>query len=312
MTEPVCSAVSLARAEPLYATASMVRNWVLVEHPGAWGPAALRQSGLPGRVSAGLDRLSRRHGFRVLLLRRPERPTDSSRQCFVAHTGRRRRWIEERVVADVEELLEVDYGPMRDGRPTGFGARRTGPLYLVCTNGRHDQCCANLGRPVARALHAGGSGTDGAVWECSHFGGDRFAGNLVCLPDGLYFGRLTPAEAVQVAAGYERGLVDLDHYRGRAGEPFAVQAAEYFVRRHEGLLGVGDLRVTSHRRAVGGAAGPGRAGGEVLEVGFDGPHGRTFQVRVAVRPSDEARRLSCHAAGEERPPTYVLVELNSG
>ena len=26
------------------------------------------------------------------------------------------------------------------------------PLFLVCTNGRHDQCCANLGRPLVRAL----------------------------------------------------------------------------------------------------------------------------------------------------------------
>ena len=28
------------------------------------------------------------------------------------------------------------------------------------------------------------------VWECSHIGGDRFAGNLVLLPDSLYFGAL--------------------------------------------------------------------------------------------------------------------------
>ena len=274
---------------------------------GAWGPVALRQSGLPEHVAAGLARLSRAHRFRVLLLRRPERPADASRRCFVAHTGRRSRWIEERVVADVEELLEVDYSRLGDGGPIGFGARRPGPLYLVCTNGRHDQCCATLGRPVARALHARG---DGAAWECSHFGGDRFAGNLVCLPDGLYFGRLSPAGAVRVVEGYERGVVDLEHYRGRAGEPFAVQAAEYFVRRQEGLLGVGDLHPTAHRRAAPVGAGA-AVGGDVVDVAFDGPGDRTFQVRVAVRPSGEARPLSCNAAGEERPPTYALVHLNA-
>lgn len=296
MAEPVCSAISLAHDEPLRATASLVRNWVLVEHPGAWGPTALRQSGLPEHVSAGLAARAKEHGFRVLLLRRPERPSGPSRRCFVAHSGRRARWIEERVVGDVEQLLEVDFSPMRDGRPVGFGPLRSAPLYLVCTNGRHDPCCASLGRPVARALH---DRSDGSVWECSHFGGDRFAGNMVCLPHGLYFGRLGPAEGVRVAERYEQGTVDLEHYRGRAGEPFAAQAAEHFVRRDHGLLGVDDLLVTRHQPLGGGT----------VDIGLAGPAGRTFAVTVAVRATTDARPLSCGSVGEERPPTYALVDL---
>ncbi|HEX3623192.1 MAG TPA: sucrase ferredoxin [Acidimicrobiales bacterium] len=298
MADPVCSAISLAMSEPLQATASQVRNWVLLEHPGAWGPAALRQSSLPEHISSGLARLARTHGFRVLLIRRPERPRDAARQCYVAHSGVRARWIEERVVADVEELLAVDFSPLREGRRVGFGIVRSDPLYLVCTNGRHDPCCANLGRPVARALHGR---TSGAVWESSHYGGDRFAGNLVCLPHGLYYGRLTPGDAQRVADDYERGLLDLDHYRGRAGEPFAAQAAEFFVRRQEGLLGVDDLRTTAFRRLAGG----------MVEVELEGPRGRRFEVRVRVRPADEARLLACRGPGEERPPSYALVELRT-
>jgi hypothetical protein len=298
MADPICSAVSLALGEPLQATASQVRNWLLVEHPGAWGPAALSQSGLPDTVSAGLSRLARRHGFRVLLVRRPERPSGPSRHCFVAHSGSGREWIEEGVVADVAQLLDVDFGPLGDGRPTGLGPLRAAPLYLVCTNGRHDPCCANLGRPVARALLRRGSES---VWESSHFGGDRFAGNLVCLPHGLYFGRLSPQDAVRVADGYEQGILDLDHYRGRAGQPFAVQAAEFFVRRQAGLVGVEDLRATAHRPTADGTA----------DVAFDGPEGRRFQVRVRIDAAVEPRLLSCGGAVDERPPTYALVHLYS-
>jgi hypothetical protein len=296
LADPVCSAVSLTFGEPLQATASLVRNWVLVEHPGAWGPVALHESGLAPEISSGLASLSRRHGFRVLLIRRPERPGDSSRHCFVAHSGRRARWIEERVVDDVGELLDVDFSTLREGRPPGFGTRRARPLYLVCTNGRHDPCCATLGRPVARALHAR---SDGAAWECSHFGGDRFAGNLVCLPHGLYFGRLSAEEALAVVDGYERGVIDLDHYRGQAGEAFAAQAAEYFVRRQEGLFGVNDLMVTALARGDDGAVG----------ISLDGPGGRGYEVEVRMRPAEPARPLSCKARGEERPPTYELAEL---
>ena len=299
MADPVCSAVSLARDEPLQATASMVRSWLLVEHPGAWGPAALTESGLPTHVSEGLAALSRAHGFRVLLLRRAVRPTDSSRRCFVAHSGRHWRWIEERVVRDLDELLDADFSPLQEGRPVGFGSPRKAPLYLVCTNGRHDPCCANLGRPVSRALQRR---ADGAAWESSHFGGDRFAGNLVVLPHGLYFGRLSPEDAERVVDAYERGAVDLDNYRGRAGEPFAAQAAEFFVRRQEGLLGVDDLLVTEIRRQGRG----------LVQVRFDAPGGRHFEVRVQIRLADEARPLSCNATGPQRPPTYVLVEMNAG
>ena len=299
MADPVCSAISLAWGEALHATASIVRNWLLVEHPGAWGPVALTESGLPGHLSAGLAAVSAEHGVRVLLVRRPVRPDDGSRQCFVAHTGRHGRWIEERVVDDLDELLAVDFSPLRRGQRVGFGTLRTAPLYLVCTNGRHDQCCANLGRPVARALHAV---CDGLVWESSHFGGDRFAGNLVCLPHGLYFGRLAPEDAVRVVESYEAGAVDLEHYRGRAGEPFAAQAAEHFLRMREGFAGVDDLLVTAHRPQGDG----------VVAVGFAAPGGRSYEVRVQVQPAARARQLACRSSTEARPPTYALVEVNGG
>ena len=112
----------------MYGTASVVRNWLLVEHPGAWGPVALSESGLPDHVAQGLGALSRQHRFRVLLLRRPVRPSDGSHQCFVAHTGRHRRWIEERTVHDLDELLAVNFSPLKEGRPLGFGTRREAPL----------------------------------------------------------------------------------------------------------------------------------------------------------------------------------------
>ena len=297
MAEPVCSAISLAWGEPMYATASVVRNWLLIEHPGAWGPVALTESGLPLHLSDGLSTLAEEHGIRVLLLRRPVRPSDASRQCFVAHTGRHNRWIEERVVTDLDELLAIDFSPIRHGHRVGFGDLRREPLYLVCTNGRHDQCCANLGRPLARALHGR---REGMVWESSHFGGDRFAGNLVCFPHGLYFGRLGPEDAGGVVEAYERGVVDLDHYRGRAGEPFATQAAEHFLRVREQLVGVDDLRATSHRRQGDG----------IVEVGFDGPGGRSYDVRVQVMPAAHPRQLACHSTTEARPPTYALVDMN--
>ena len=40
----MCSSASAARDEPMFATGSSVRGWVLVEVPGAWGEDAIHAS----------------------------------------------------------------------------------------------------------------------------------------------------------------------------------------------------------------------------------------------------------------------------
>src|SRR4029079_18832655 len=101
------------------------------------------------------------------------------------------------------------------------------PLLLVCTNGKHDACCANEGRPVIRSLVAA---VVPDVWETLRVGVDRFAANVVALPWGVYLGRVKPEEAPAVAEDLRAGLVDLDHYRGRSCHSSVVQAADLAVR----------------------------------------------------------------------------------
>ncbi len=301
MVEPRCSAISSSHGEGLCGTASIVRSWVLVEQPGPWGSEALSQSDLPEEVAAPLGEQAREHRVRVLLLRRPDRPDRSSsagRHCFVAHSSRRRTWIEHRLVQDPAELLGIDFARLTNGEPAGFGSSHERPLYLVCTNGRHDPCCAQFGRPVARALADGWH----SVWECSHVGGDRFAANLVCLPHGLYFGRLGPDEAATVVDAYERGRIAVEFYRGRAGDPFVVQAADCLLRTETGLHRLDDLEPVWRRPAADG----------MVDVGFDARDGRRYEVRVAVGAAGDGRSLTCAARHEEHPPVYSLVSVRAG
>jgi hypothetical protein len=97
-------------------------------------------------------------------------------------------------------------------------------------------------------------------------------------------------------------VVDLEHYRGRAGEPFAAQAAEHFLRVRAGLVGVDDLLVTGHTSHGDG----------VVEVRFDALGGRSYDVRVRVLPAAHPRQLACRSSTEARPPTYALVGVNGG
>ena len=298
-TSATCSSTSLAHDEPLFATASLVRSWLLLEQPGTWGADALGQSGVPADVAHALYHRSVEHDVRVLLVRRPEPGSDGDdrRRCFVGHSAPPDPWMEERTLDTVADVLALDLAEVAADRRPGFGRPREDRLYAVCTNSRHDPCCGRLGRPIVDALAGvAGLGAD-SVWECSHMGGERFAGNLLCFPHGLYFGRLDPASARAVVAAYEHDEIELDHYRGRAGDPFVVQAAEHFARQRLGLRGVDDLVYEAHRRT-----GPGR-----VDVAFARRGGGLLRVGVAGAADPRPRALTCRASDASRPPSWSLV-----
>jgi Sucrase/ferredoxin-like len=293
-----CATLSRALGEPLLGTASRARGWVLLEQPGPWGREAVLQSRLDRDLAEVLDRRAREVRARLLLIRRPGRGDGGGGRCFVAHSGPRDRWLEGRVLDDPAELLDLDFGRVVAGERPGFGEPVAAPLYLVCTNGRHDRCCATYGRPLALALAAAAGER---VWECSHVGGDRFAANLVCLPGGHYFGHLGPEEGPGVADRYERGLLDLDHYRGRCSDPWAVQAAEWFARRHSSRRGVEDLAVD----------GVQRLDREVSAVHFVAADGGRLRVVVRAARTAEPRLLTCTSDEPQPPMAYTLLALRA-
>jgi Sucrase/ferredoxin-like len=160
----------------------------------------------------------------------------------------------------------------------------------VCTHGKHDRCCSKFGRPLYDAVRE--QVEDGWVWQSSHVGGDRFAGNLVSLPDGAYHGRVEPGEAWTVLDAALRGEVHLPRYRGRSCHSFPAQAAERAVREHTGVLGVVDVRVASCERSGDGWAAVVESGGTAWEV----------DVR---RELGEPTHLTCSTEQLRRPSSYV-------
>jgi len=303
MAEPLglrCAAESLARDEPQIGTASRVQRWFVVEQPGAWGAEALDESRLDPEVGAALEDSARRHRVRVLLARRPgDRRQAGERQVFLAHSGAERRWLEQLTLpmGDPAALLRIDMGLLAFPDPPGLGDAGPPGLHLVCTNGRHDPCCADLGRPVVRSLVDAASPD---VWECSHVGGDRFAANVVSLPDGVYYGRVEPASAARMLADHRAGILDLDHYRGRSCFAPLVQAAEYFGRRHLDERRLDGVSVLS--------AEPGPEG--TVAVLVQQRDGATLEV-VVRRERAAPAQLTCHVHQDGTPWRYLLVEVRA-
>jgi hypothetical protein len=191
-------------------------------------------------------------------------------------------------------VLDLDLTAFRTGGTTGLPAY-DGEIYCVCTNGRHDACCAEFGRPVAKALAAS---YPEETWEVSHVGGDRYAGNMVLLPHGLYSGRLDPASALDAVGAHRRGELHLDRLRGRSSYPMPVQAAEIALRRKLGLTRLADVRLTGVT-----------VEGDVTRAAFE-TTGSGYAVTVrTTRSDDTAARLTCKAARPEAPPWHQVIGM---
>jgi hypothetical protein len=300
LARATCAVESARRAEPLVATASRVRSWLLIEQAGAWGRDALVESDLDREVAAILERRCRDEGVGPLLIRRPGwRRPDAGHRCYLAYSGSERSWLVSLELDQPSDLLDIDLALLADERRPELGQVEAAPVFLVCTNGRHDRCCAEWGRPLARALAAAGVPD---VWECSHIGGDRFAATLVCLPEGLYYGRVGPEEGPALAADHARGLLTLDRYRGRSCYPPLVQAAEQFARQASGIREVEGLVVAAlewpdHDTVV------------VTFAATVPARGRAWRARVVRRRSSTPVALTCHSDQPSLPWEYVLEDV---
>jgi hypothetical protein len=293
-----CSAASLTRDEPIVGTASTVRAFLLVENPGPWGVDALRDARLePVEVRDALRERAALAGVRVLLVRRPGRATaGEGRRVFAAYADPEQPWLETATVSQPRALLDLDLGSLARGRPLGL-TRCDEPVFCVCTHGRHDACCAELGRPTAAALsHSHPEHT----WEVSHVGGDRFAANLLVLPDGLYYGRVDPGGAPGLASRHLEGHLDLTRLRGRSGYSFAVQVAEVGLRRRLGETGRDALRLL-WVRTEGDLT---RLSFQVLGAGASA----TYAVQVRRR-TEPAQQLTCRALRANQVPAYDVVDV---
>lgn len=269
--------------------------WLLIEVAGPWGRDAVVQSALGPFAPAVWREAMRRRGIRLVAIRRDLAHPDHG--VLLVHVAAARPGgrpvAHRRVIAELHDVVRVTES-LASGGSIGAGWEPDDERYvLVCTNGRHDGCCATFGRPVVRVLRQ--SAWRQQVWECSHIGGDRFAANVVVLPDSIYFGQVGADEAVGLVDAHAAGRLDLTRYRGRSTLRQHEQAAEHAVRRSHELD-----TVDAVQRVVTGEDG---------SVVLDLADGRRVRVRLRRTEVASATPLTCRGRTGATIPAFRIVSI---
>lgn len=298
-----CSLHSLEIEQPIFGTATASKTiWLLLEYPYPWAARATENNDLPEKIQRQLEGwLSSFPEARLVFIKRGP-VAGPQRRFYVAIT----REVDRRLIRfnldQIEHLDLVDLAAVIRGDPGSGGQPVTEPLYLVCTNGKRDRCCAKFGLPVFQNLMAQvetGPSEEPRVWQCTHIGGHRYAPVVGVVPAGATY-RLLPNQSAQTGfvTAHEADQLVLNGFRGRSCFEQPVQAAEFFLRRETGRLGLDDYSFVETRPADDGS----------ITVLFENAEGRHCAVSLTAGQT-EPLLASCGKPKYKPQPRYKLLNI---
>ncbi|MFD6295828.1 sucrase ferredoxin [Streptomyces sp. NPDC060235] len=287
-----CADAARTRDDPLAGTAPHGTVWILIEYRQGWPVNGFDGLDLDRQTKALVSAAARQIHARILLIRRPgrRRSGGDNRWAVLCHdTGGKllQRWGTWRRDEDLAHIVPAL-------RTRGTSAPH--PVILVCVHGLHDTCCAVRGLPTGRALSRL---WPELVWECSHVGGDRFAANVVVVPDGVYYGGLDAQSAITVIEDHMADRIHAAHLRGYTTLLPPQQAAIIAVLRQFGPAGRNDY-------TIGETVRDGR--GWHINVTGRPPHPPALNVKVLPRLTPPGQ-LTCRGPADSSAVRYEVASI---
>lgn len=213
---------------PLFATAPYYRHLFLLELNEPFQHDALADSSLPDAVKQHFaTQLANIPAAKLLCIRQPH-TTNGSLRLLYAPVHSKQVYVYH--FEDYSELLSCSLVAWIE-QANMFSELADPNMFLVCTNGKRDQCCAKFGIPIYETLLE--TVDKAQVWQCSHLGGHRFAPTLIALPQHHCYGYLSVDTIAAFVDLHQQGKIAMEYWRGYCGHIPAVQAAAYFLRQHQ-------------------------------------------------------------------------------
>jgi hypothetical protein len=224
-----CSELSQELDEPLFGTAVNADVWFLLEVNQPWLAKATTENKLSNDLRQWLGGLVEAgEKSRLQFIRHAAEHRSERLAFFVALADETSPSLYKFEVDTHEELFDLNVAAITRGDEDYHAFRSQDPLFLVCTNGKRDRCCARFGASLYRNLL---NRVGPAAWQTTHLGGHRFAATATVMPNGVNYGRLQAGDVGRMVEAQARGSIILEKLRGRHCFDPIVQTAEYFLRR---------------------------------------------------------------------------------
>jgi hypothetical protein len=315
-TDFLCSNFSTQVGEPLPGTATYAQVWFLLEYNGTWESKAFEASTISNQVKNLVTAILQQLPAAKLLLIRssssrminlpPQSPASIRQGAGIAFytvlVNETRSLLYRFRLYSYEELLEMDLVGLAHGYPVYDIHQTDDKLFLVCTHGRRDRCCARAGSLIFESMYskAARMGLTENIWQCSHVGGHRFAANVLCFPDGIFYGRVGIEDIDPVMSTYRAGEFYSAKARGRSCLEGPVQAAEIFLRQITGLNGLYDFAPAQTNQIEDG----------VWRVSFQlQTGGQGYKLLIAKKTANQSVYKSCTSAEKTPLEIFELLEL---
>lgn len=247
-----CALEAKKRKEVLAGKAEIAHTFLLIEDHNAWGGRSAISNSILNEKSR--ERISEFDKCvlapRILFIKKHDTKNRSKKHVYLCQPHPYAPKVKVFELDNINDIHKIDL--VEESRSLKSSNRLADDdlkkMLLVCTHGKKDRCCAKIGGPVFQELKA----YHDNVWQCTHTGGDRFAGNLVAPVMGMYFGFVYPEDTKQLANIILQDNIPLNYYRGATFLRPNAQAAEVFLRQWLDAPEVGRfsfiLSDTNHRK----------------------------------------------------------------
>jgi hypothetical protein len=291
----LCSELTREAGTQQIGSAQNIKLWFLIEYPRPYGAQAIEDFWRDEFAGVDHTALSALPESRFQLIKRKESSPQAEFTLFVAVTDEMQPRLYEFRMAKYHDLLTLDMPALLSGDVRYEPMRRSEPLYLVCTNGKRDACCAKHGTAFYHEMlkRAGD-----AVWQSSHIGGHRFAATMIAFPYGVYYGQVSPSEAQTIIELTQHGGVYYEKMRGRVCYNTQAQVADYYVREATGTRSLSAFKLLDMKK------GEDREWMAHFEATEDG---LVHLIQFAQSESVWERYTSCDAQAPKRDAVYRLL-----
>lgn len=187
-----------------------------------------------------------------------------------------------------EDILQLDWQAILNTPEAYQQHQANEALALICTNASHDPCCGQFGTALFEEAK-----TLKNIWQTNHLGGDRFAANVVVLPQGIYYRRVSKDNLIAIQDATDNHTYYLPNLGGRSYYDRHTQIAEHYLYTNQLTA---QASPTWHLWQLVASESHGE---DQSIITFADAQKKLYLLQVTKRPTGQKALLNCHATEPE-------------